>query len=81
MNQIELYIAKFKEKNPEYTNKEVDFYAFGRKEEMANDLAKLVFSGEKCGTTSLYQLYELENERIPQVDDLNVIIDGKGNPV
>lgn len=81
MNKIKLFITKFKEKNPEYINKEVNFYTFGSEAEMANDLAKLVFSGEKCGTTSLYQLYELENERIPQVDDLNVIIDGKGNPI
>ncbi|ALS03254.1 hypothetical protein ATZ33_02910 [Enterococcus silesiacus] len=47
---------------------------------MASELARLVVMGEKCGTTSLYQLYKLENVEIPEVDDMSVVLDGRGNP-
>ena len=80
MEQLELFIAKFKKEMPEYINTQINFYAFGQGEKMANELVTLVLSGEKCGTTSLYQLYELENEKIPQVGDVNVILDGSGYP-
>lgn len=80
MEQLELFIAKFKQEMPEYVNEQLNFYAFGRGEKMANELATLVLSGEKCGTTSLHQLYELENEKIPQVGEVSVILDGSGHP-
>lgn len=80
MNKLDIYINKFKETNPQYQNKKIYSYAFGDGEHMANELAELVFNGEKCGTTSLYELYELDNERIPEVDEISVILDGEGNP-
>ena len=80
MNKLEVYEKKFKEENPEFKTNQINFYAFGEGDNMANELAQLVFWGEKCGTTSLYQLYEIEDEKIPQVDDISVILDGSGNP-
>lgn len=80
MNQVDFYIEKFKKEHPKYKNKEIQAFAFGGGVSMANELAKLVIKGEKCGTTSLHQLYELENEEIPKVDDISVILDGNGNP-
>ena len=42
----------------------------------ADQLAELVKSGHKTATSSLYQLYALEKEALPQVGDFSVILDG-----
>lgn len=55
-------------------------WAFGDSEEMAEALAELVTEGKKTATASNYLLYELENEDLPQVGQLNIILDGKGLP-
>ncbi|MBD7938941.1 ASCH domain-containing protein [Cytobacillus sp. Sa5YUA1] len=55
-------------------------WAFGDSEEMAEALAELVTEGKKTATASNYLLYELENEELPQVGQLNIILDGKGLP-
>lgn len=80
MTLLAQYIETFKQKYPQYKNKNIEAYAFGDGTEMANELAKLVSKQEKCGTTSLYQLYELENQPLPQSNELFVILDGQGNP-
>jgi len=50
-------------------------------EKNANELAKLTLKGIKRATTSLKYWYEIENETIPEVGDLNIITDWEGNPV
>lgn len=47
-------------------------------EKSANDLAKLVTNGIKRGTTSLYDLYKIDNEEIPRVNDYDIITDWNG---
>lgn len=44
-------------------------------------LAKLVSKGTKTATCSAYELYQVENEPIPQVGDYSVILDSKDNAV
>ena len=44
-------------------------------------LAQLVVNGHKTGTSSLYILYELENEPLPKVNDYSIILDSNDNAV
>ena len=46
-----------------------------------DELANLVISGVKTATSSGYRLYEIDNEDIPQVGELNMILDSHNNPV
>ena len=78
---IEKYIETLteEERKKVYISK----FSFGDENDiqMQNYLAQLVLKGEKTATTSLYSLYDFENERIPQVGDVNVILDGNSNEV
>lgn len=47
----------------------------------ADELAHLVLSGRKCATSSLYVWYERGGERLPQVFDYNIILNGRGEAV
>lgn len=66
--------------NVNSTNKKYDSWYFCDNEESANDLAELTKKGIKRGTTSLYFLYEIENEKLPKVNEYNVITDWCGKP-
>ncbi|MFB1051993.1 ASCH domain-containing protein [Paraliobacillus sp. JSM ZJ581] len=70
----------YKKINPEAPTN-YDAWAFGDSKEMADDLAALVLEGTKTATASNYILYELENEELPYVGLMNVILDGEGNAV
>lgn len=70
----------YKKINPEAPT-DYDAWAFGDSKEMADDLAALVLEGTKTATASNYILYELENEELPYVGLMNVILDGEGNAV
>ncbi|ERN53781.1 ASCH domain-containing protein [Alkalihalophilus marmarensis] len=54
-------------------------WAFGDSKEMADELAVLVVEGVKKATASNFTLYELENEALPQVGQLNIILNGDGD--
>ncbi|MCU7208564.1 ASCH domain-containing protein [Turicibacter sp. 1E2] len=47
----------------------------------ADELANLVVSGQKCATSSLYVWYERGEERLPQVSDYNIILNGREEAV
>lgn len=47
----------------------------------ADDLANLVMRGQKTATSSLYVWYERGEERLPQVSDYNVILNGRDEAV
>lgn len=53
-------------------------WAFGVE---ADALANLVVSGQKCATTSLYVWYERGEERLPQVSNYNIILNGRDEAV
>lgn len=60
------------------SNKNYDSWHFCDNEEDANELAELVKKGVKRATTGLHYFYEIENEELPKVGDLNIIINWQG---
>lgn len=58
------------------TDSPVDCWSFGTD---ADDLAKKVRDGIKTATTSAYEMYE--NEPLPQVGELSIILDSSEKPV
>ena len=48
---------------------------------MENHLARLVTEGKKRATTSLHEIYKLDNEKVPEKDKLSIVLDGNGTPV
>ncbi|EHI70014.1 ASCH domain-containing protein [Streptococcus ictaluri] len=63
--------------NPEIGD-EVGAWAFGAK---PDELADLVLKGIKTATASAYDLYQLDQEALPQVGTYDVILNGKGEGV
>lgn len=53
-------------------------WAFGNSPEMADELLAHVLKGEKTGTSSLHLLYgrDFEDEKLPEVGDYSVLLDG-----
>lgn len=49
--------------------------------DLATELALLVRDGPKRATAGLASDYEAEDETLPEIGDLSVILDGKGSPV
>ncbi len=71
---------KFIQIHKEYKNLEVpETYYFCDNKKDADDLAELVKNGLKTATSSLYLLYDLENEDLPKANDLSIISDFEGN--
>lgn len=60
------------------TNKKYISWHFCDNEEDANNLAELVKQGIKRATTSLYYLYEIEGDTLPEDGDLSIITDWYG---
>ena len=58
-------------------------WAFGDEStvDLATELALLVRDGPKRATAGLAAEYEVENEPLPEIGDLSVILDGQGAPV
>jgi uncharacterized protein YhfF len=56
-------------------------WGFGDSGTMADELGALVKQGIKTATSGSLWEYELENEPLPQVGDLSVIIDGMGKAI
>lgn len=76
MNEQELW-EKFILTNNINSN-EYTAWSFG---EDADLLAKLVISGEKTATSSLYLLYKLENEPLPKKESYNIILNSKNEAI
>ena len=56
-------------------------WGFGDGGELADQLGALVVAGTKTATCSLLWEYEVQGDRVPQVGDLSIILDGKENPL
>ncbi|WP_100372123.1 ASCH domain-containing protein [Bacillus sp. FJAT-45037] len=65
----------YRKRNPNAPD-EYSAWAFGDSKEMADELARLVIEGKKTATASNFTLYKLENEALPQIGQLNIILDG-----
>ena len=57
---------------------EYEAWAFG---DDSDKLAELVKDGIKTGTSSAYEIYELEGEALPIEGEYNVILDSRGQAV
>ncbi|EWS81700.1 ASCH domain-containing protein [Brachybacterium phenoliresistens] len=55
-------------------------WAFGATPEHADGLLALVLAGTKTGTAGALWDYEAEGEKVPEVGDLSIILDGAGAP-
>ncbi|MDR2974849.1 MAG: ASCH domain-containing protein [Propionibacteriaceae bacterium] len=55
-------------------------WSFGDSADLANELLALVLAGKKTATTGLYQEYVDEEEPLPKVGDLSIILDGASHP-
>ncbi|WP_421383855.1 ASCH domain-containing protein [Bacillus salacetis] len=66
------------DENPRNTMKSYDSWYFCDNEPDANELAELVLQGKKRGTASLYQLFGLQNEDVPQEGWLSIITNWAG---
>ena len=56
-------------------------WGFGNDAEMADSLGRLVRDGPKRATTSLLSTYEDDDEPLPKVGDLSVVLGGGGEPI
>ena len=77
-NSIEIVLNKYLNligENENTTKLKYNSWSFGDNKELADELVDIVLRGEKTATTSLYCLYEIENESLPKVGDLGVVTD------
>jgi len=65
---------------PELPDEPTEAWAFGATPAHADGLLALVLAGVKTGTASSMWDYEATGDRMPQVGDLSVILDGAGEP-
>lgn len=79
--KVEEYFKKFQEEYPRYQSEKPSFFSFGNTEEMADELSELVVKKIKTGTSSGYDLYKKEKEPLPKVGQLDVVLNGKNEPV
>jgi uncharacterized protein YhfF len=82
-NQVELvwqaYLASLPETAPHPTDYEA--WSFGHTPEVATRLGALAKAGIKTATSSPGWCYEAENETLPQVGALSIILDGDQDPL
>lgn len=64
--------------NIDSTTKNYTSWHFCDDEKSANNLATLVIDGIKKGTTSLYDLYKIDNEPIPAAGEYSIITNWDG---
>ena len=65
-------------KNSNLNNKSYEAWAFGGK---PDKLAELVLQGVKTATSSLYVLYAIEQESLPEEGDYSVILNSHGDAI
>ena len=54
---------------------------FGDSTEMADELGRLVQAGIKTATSGLSWAFETDNDPPPAVGDLEIVVDGRGEPL
>ncbi len=70
-------------RKPELSTQGLEYaaWAFGNTSEMADDLGGLVKRGVKIATASLAWAYQADGEPYPEVGELSIILDGRGDPM
>ncbi|WP_125706801.1 ASCH domain-containing protein [Lacticaseibacillus porcinae] len=65
--------------DPHMTYRSAD--SFGDSPELADTIADLIVSGKKTATSSGFELYMHDHEPMPEVGDVNVVLNGRQEPV
>ena len=74
------YLDSLKPK-PSIQGLEYEAWAFGNTSDMADNLGDLVKRGVKIATASLAWAYQADGEPYPEVGDISIILDGRGDPI
>jgi uncharacterized protein YhfF len=74
------YLQSLRADDPAHGMQQPTAWGFGDSAAMADELGELVSQGTKTATCSLLWEYEVEDRPVPQVGELNIVIDGSGNP-
>jgi len=77
--EISDYWNHFQKENG-ITSHFVSAWSFGDNPELADELLELVLAGKKTGTATLVIELEREGDKMPEVGDYNIILDGRGRP-
>lgn len=77
-NSAQQFFNAYKQKHHLQEPIKVSAWQFGAQ---PDELAGLVVQGKKTGTCSLYKLYEIDNEPLPEVGQYDVILDSQDQPV
>lgn len=81
MNKVEAYWQSYATKNG-LNLSTPDAWMFGDgSKEMGDTLGALVVDGIKTGTCAAHCIYELEGEKLQQVGQFDIILDGDENPL
>lgn len=75
------YWERFCSKNDVAHASLYEIFAFGNTKEHADELANLVLAGKKTGTSSGYELYQIDNEPLPKVGDYSIVVNGSDVPM
>jgi len=74
------YVDTLPADHPHRAQGYVSTYSFGDNKAMQDELLALVLAGTKTATSGTAAGFKAEGEAIPQVGDLNIILDGDGEP-
>jgi uncharacterized protein YhfF len=84
MNEIQAYWEAYLATLPSESDSSRLSYtawSFGDGQEMADELGELVRGGIKTATCSLLWEFEADNEKLPEVGDLSIILNGDSLPL
>lgn len=74
------YVDTLSADHPHRAQGYVSTYSFGDNKPLQDELLALVLAGTKTATSGTVAGFEAEGEAIPSVGDLNIILDGDGEP-
>lgn len=69
---------QFISQHPEYKNSTYSAWSYG---ELADELAELTVTGVKTATASAYDLYAIDEDPLPTINELNIILNSKGEAI
>ena len=75
---VDDFWKEFLKSYSEYKDKTYSAWEFGVD---ATELSNLVIQGVKTASTSPFRLYAIDDEELPQIEDLSIILDGDETPV
>jgi len=74
------YLQSLPAGHPHHSLPQPEAWGFGSGGDLAEELGQLVYDGVKTATCSLLWEYERDNESIPAVGSLSIVLDGQETP-